>query len=185
MGMKSQILKQKPRAEEFGSNKSLSTEWSYEFPTHYKKEKHINCKSSKDVWLKVNIKLWKEKRAGSIQHDKILASVTGIDEVSMDEEESPSLVSDSSKFLPCIEEEKHFMIPKKWENIKYTRISSFLDKFKIFQVFPSELNSIKLAMAAKKKHSHVPKLSLGMNSLLAKRNSSKWVPLQKLNLSWN
>lgn len=83
--------------------------------------------------------------------------ISGIDEARQDEEQSPDF---KRKELPCIEEEtKNYIFPKK-DISKGARITMFLDKMKIKQVFPSEINSIKLAYCMKKQQSFVPSLSL-------------------------
>lgn len=103
--------------------------------------------------------------------------ICGIDEATQDEEQSPDF---KWKELPCIEEEnKNYIFPKK-DSSKGTRITMFLDSMGIKQVFPSEINSIKLAFYTKKQKALVPSLSLWNNSLLNKRKSSKVIPLSKL-----
>lgn len=70
------------------------------------------------------------------------SSVKGIDEAKQEDEQSPD--PKCKKTLPAIEEEKKsYFFPKKKE-IKEKNIEDFLDEMNIHQVFPSEINIIKL-----------------------------------------
>jgi len=179
----------KTNLDVFSSSKTVSTQSSDRFSSQSAKLKLKDSQSSKNMFLsnndslKVDCKLKKAKRADSTLDDKVLLPITGIDEADKDEEESPSSIEKKQSALPCIyEEDKHYILPKKCEHNKWRKISEVLDKMEIYQVFPSEVNSMRLAMAIKRKNSFVPKLALGKNHLLAKRHSCKSVPGSKLSI---
>jgi hypothetical protein len=68
--------------------------------------------------------------------------IHGIHEVCQEEEQSPDF---KKAGLPSIEEEtKNYVFPKISKEKEF-RICKFLDKMNICQVYPSEINSLKLA----------------------------------------
>ena len=144
--------------------------------------------------------------ANNIKINIALIPIWGIDEVCISEEDSPlwiqtynrklKIISEVSKLtdtdntalkntlkyeswaLPMISEgEDSFVHSKKKVEL---RINQFLDHMKVQQVFPSEINSVKLALWINKCKPLVPKLWMGNSSLFLKRQSSKEVPMSKL-----
>lgn len=65
----------------------------------------------------------------------------GIHEALQEDEQSPDPFP---KRLPSIQEEtKHYIFPKKLKSTEHS-IMNFLDKMNIQQIFPGEVNSMKL-----------------------------------------
>mmetsp|Transcript_25643 Transcript_25643/g.22775 ORF Transcript_25643/g.22775 Transcript_25643/m.22775 type:complete len:109 (+) Transcript_25643:182-508(+) len=86
--------------------------------------------------------VYKQKRAFSNHSNDIFTTITGIDEVRQEDEQSPE--PGRKKVLPSIKEEtKGYYFPNKYE--KEEKINEFLEDIKIYQVFPSEINLIKLS----------------------------------------
>lgn len=106
-------------------------------------------------------------------------SIKGIDEAKQEDEQSPT--PKCKKMLPSIEEEKKpYSFPKK-KDAKEKNIEDFLEKMSIEQIFPSEINIIKLTHCNKKSEPMVPKLlNLRSNSLFIKRQSSNYIELRDL-----
>ena len=83
-----------------------------------------------------------------------------------------------SWILPSIYEENSKCLSKNEINEK--KINLFLDKMNIKQIFPGEVDLIKLAMWMKNKKNLAPKLWMKNSSLFQKRLSSKYIPMSKL-----
>uniref|UniRef100_A0A7S3KKH2 Uncharacterized protein n=1 Tax=Euplotes crassus TaxID=5936 RepID=A0A7S3KKH2_EUPCR len=100
----------------------------------------------------------------------------GIDEASNEEEQSPEPRKNG---LGVISEETGGYVFPKVKDTKELSISKFLDTLQIHQVFPSEVNMIRLKFMSQ--HDiPVPKLSLRNNKLLIKRKSDKLITLSGL-----
>ena len=91
---------------------------------------------------------------------------------------SDNIIKYGSWALPTIQEGPPSLLSKNeiWEK----RISSFLDKLNIKQVFPSEINIVKLSIWIKKSKPLAPQLWMGNSSLFLKRQSTKYIPMSKL-----
>jgi len=106
----------------------------------------------------------------------VVAHISGINEACQEDEQSP----DPRELTSIKEESKIYVYPRK-KCDQEVRISEFLDKIRVTQVFPGEINAMMIEYYLKNnKRLTVPSLCLGKNSLFDKRKSNKLIQLRQL-----